>query len=133
MSLTHIKVGDLIAIPVSNRSFVNTPHVNHEIYRVIKRTATQAEIAKNDFRGSSIRIRVADGKVIGGRDYIRALEATPELIAQHKAQTEIRRRHIVSTRNLEDLRLALDRRTLTTAQIEALAAAWEHIQNTEKR
>lgn len=126
MNLTHIKVGDLIAIPAYNRSFGSTPHVGHEIYRVIKRTATQAEAVKNELGGSGIRIRVADGKVIG-EDYIRAVEATTELIAQHKTQADIRRRHIESECKLEDLVLALTRRKLTTDQLEALAASWDQI------
>lgn len=127
MNLTHIQPGDLIAVPINNtnRWDRRTPKIEHEIYRVTKRTATQAEAVR--IHGSiTIRIRVADGKVIG-QDYTRAIEATPELVARHKAQTEHRQRHIVAKRMLEDLERALTRSQLTTVQLEALAEAWEQV------
>lgn len=127
MNLEHIKVDDVIAVPASNiRWDRRTPPVEHEIYRVTKRTATQAEAVR--LHGSiTIRIRVADGKVIG-QDYTRAIKATPELVARHEAQIEHRQRHLTAERALDDLEHALAHRTLTTVQLEALAEVWEQVQ-----
>lgn len=126
MNLTHIQVDDVIAVPASHANrWTRTPHIEHEIYRVTKRTATQAEAVR--LHGSlTIRVRVADGKVIG-RDYTRAIEATPELVARHCDQTDLWQRHLVAERKLEDLKRALNRSQLTTVQLEALAEAWEQI------
>lgn len=128
MNLTHIQPGDLIAVPASNTNrWTRTPLIEHEIYRVIKRTATQAKAIR--INGSmTICIRVADGKVIG-QDYTRAVEVTPELVARHCEQTDLRQRHLVAERALEDLEHPLIRRKLTIDQLEALAEAWEQIKD----
>ena len=126
MNLTHIQVGYLVAVPTfhANR-WTRTPQIEHEIYRVTKRTETQAQAETLTGR-ATIRIRVADGKVIG-ENYKRAIEATPELVARHEAQIEHRKRHLVAERKLEDLEQALLRRMLTTVQLEAIAEAWEQV------
>lgn len=126
MNLTHIQVGDLIATRNMRNSFQNrTPQIEHTIYRVTKRTPTQAQ-AQTLHGTTTIRIRVADGKVIG-KDYTWAIRADDEMLARHEAQIEHRQRHLAAERVLEDLEHALTRRKLTTVQLEALAEAWEQI------
>lgn len=124
--LTHIQVGDTIATHNMRRSFAGTtPQVEHTIYRVTKRTPTQAEAAM--LTGSAtIRVRVADGKVIG-KEYVWAISADDEMLARHEAQIEHRQRHLVAERMLIDLEHALTRRKLTTVQLEALVEAWEQV------
>ena len=124
--LRDIQPDDLIAIPICNHSWGNTPHVGHEIFRVIKRTATQAQAVKVTSGGSVVRIRVADGKVLGSRIYSRAKRASPELVAEVEAQSDLRRRHFIACNKLHDLDSSSMRR-LNTAQLEALADAWERV------
>lgn len=126
--LTHIQVGDTIATHnMRSRLSAYTPHIEHQIYRVTKRTATQAEAFEIESGSSaSIRVRVSDGKVIG-KDYTWAISADAEMVARHEAQVGFRQRYHEAARKLIDLEHALTRRKLTTVQLEALAEAWEQV------
>lgn len=123
---THLQPGDHIAVAVSGRVWPShTPQITHRIYRVTKRTPTQAEAVNIHGDSHSIRVRASDGKVIG-EDYVRATIATPELIEQHHQQVALRDRWYATNNRLDDL-TEVNLRKLTLEQREALADAWERV------
>ncbi len=126
-NLTRIQPGDLIAASNTARNWGCAPSISHILYRVTKRTPTQAEAVNVHHERLTIRVRVSDGKIIGV-DYIKAVVATPEIIAQHNAQVEARNRWIKAKRRLEDLEgTRLAQLGLTVEQMEVLADAWERV------
>jgi predicted DNA-binding transcriptional regulator len=79
MNLIHLKPGDKIAIPIHARS---QPHVQHEVLTITRTTATQ--IVAETRHGLVFRSLRADGRLVC--DHVYAVEATPELLAEHKKE-----------------------------------------------
>lgn len=127
--LTNIKPGDLVAIPSRSQTTFghkHAPEVDHVIYRVTRRTPKQAKVCKID-GVYEIAIRVSDGYVIGENGYMVAQYATPEIVATHEAQIKLHLRYFAAKTKTEHLEKRLKLNLLTTAQLEALAEAWERI------
>jgi hypothetical protein len=125
-NLTHIKPGDKLAL--RNSSTWGATATTYAMLTVLRTTATQA-VATYDGRPSSpeLRIRLSDGRVIG-KDYTRAVEATPYLLAQHSAETSMLKRRREAVKALETLiDKPMHRLNLTVEQMERLAAAWAEI------
>lgn len=125
-NLTHLNIGDHIATKAKNNGLSSyRPQITRQLWKVEKKTATQ--MTCRAFGGREIRVRITDGKIIG-QDYSYAEEATPEMIDTYKAQQQEFNRYITAERQLDSL---IDKPAhqlkLTTAQIEALAAAWVSI------
>lgn len=126
-NLSHLGPGDNLAIKNHQRWMgheSNEPRVAYKLLTVTRTTATLIE-AENS--GRSLKIRKADGKLVG-QDYEYAIEATPELIAEHRQQVEVFNRHQSAAIQLADL-YGKERHqlNLTTEQSEALATAWESV------
>lgn len=129
MSLTHIKPGDKLAIPADSRAWSHVPHVTNHIVLINRVTATQ--LVGSWINGSEVRVNRETGKVIG-RDYARAKEVTPEIMAQHKAEVDECQRWRTAVTNTNDLiGRPLHQLKLTTAQLERLAAAWAEVKAME--
>lgn len=125
----NIQPGDLIAASNTARNWGGyAPSISHILYRVTKRTPTQAEAVNVHNERLTIRVRVSDGKIIGEDYYRRAVVATPEIIAQHNAEVAARNRWGETANRLRDLNgSSLIRLGLTVEQMEALADAWERV------
>ena len=89
--LTHLKPGDKIAINNRGNSFrSHIPNVSYELFTITRTTETQI-VAKNK-NGNEARFRRKDGAQVG-ENYINAVEATPDLLEDYKAQvSELKRR-----------------------------------------
>ena len=126
--LSHLKVGDTIAIPNTERNWrSNTPPITHRLYRVTKRTPTQAEAVNVHDEHRVVRVRVSDGKQIG-KNYSRAVAATPDIIAQHNTEVAALNRWNKARARLGDLEgTQLRRHDLTIEQMEVLADAWDRV------
>ena len=127
-NLTHIQPGDLIAASNTARNWgYAAPSISHILYRVTKRTPTQAEAVNVHNERLTIRVRVSDGKILG-QDYCKVVFATPEIIAQHNAEVAARNRWGETANRLRDLvGSSLIRLGLTVEQMEVLADAWERV------
>lgn len=124
MNLTHIKPGDKLAIPC-RRALSHVPHVSHDIVPVHRITATQLVGVWSN--GSEVRVNRETGKILGGIPG-RAIEATPELLAQNEAEvSENHRWHIAAINTRDLIGKDLHQLKLTTAQLERLAAAWAEV------
>ena len=124
--MIDLKPGDLIAVPNDERPWAGIPVVSHRLYRVTRRTAAQAEAESIDTH-RTIRVRVKDGKVIG-KDYTRAVVATPQIVEEHNDQVRTLKRWLDATKRLEDLDGKNIRRLgLSIEQMDALADAWDQI------
>lgn len=123
MNLNNLKVGDKIAIPSMGRSFSSTvPRIDYEIFAVTRKTQSLLFVEHQD--GRLRRIRIKDGKRIGD-DYVYAVEATPELIAEHQSQVDELERYRQAASSLDDLMgRPLHRLALSLEQTERLADAW---------
>ena len=126
-NLVNIQPGDLIAASNTARTWGKAPAIQHLLYRVTKRTPTQAEAVNVHNELFKIRVRVSDGKIIGEDYYRKAVVATPEIIAQHNAEVAARNRRIKAQRRLEDLDTRMAKLGLTVEQMEVLADAWERV------
>lgn len=123
-TLTHIKPGDTIATANRHHAFgVNVPRVNHQLWLVTKRTATQI-VAEND--NQELRARASDGKVVG-ETWAYAIEATPELIAKTENEQALLNRYYEASHACDELFQPSHRLNLTVPQLEALAKAWAKI------
>lgn len=125
--LTHLNIGDYVAT-TGERDGLSSfrPQVTHNLWQIQKKTTTQmtCQIVGGT---REIKVRIADGKIIG-QNYRNAIEATPEIIAARNEQARERNRYIKAERDLDDLiGKGLHLLNLSTAQIEALAAAWVKI------
>lgn len=119
----NVKVGDSLAVK-SDSDWGCYPKIAHRIFGVTKRTTTQL-VAKLD--RAEIRVRTSDGKILG-ENYKYAEIATPELLAQNKAEREQRERFAVAARACGDLiGKELHQLKLSVAQLERLAEAWSEI------
>ena len=124
-NLARIQPGDLIAASNTARNWGYAPSISHILYRVTKRTPTQAEAVHVQNERLTIRFRVSDGKIIGQDYYRTVVFATPEIVAQHNAEVAARNRWAKARSRLEDLE---DRHSrLTVDQMEVLADAWERV------
>ena len=131
-TLTHIQVGDLIAETNKERNWGDAPPITQHLYRVTKRTPTQAEAVNVHHKHLTIRVRVSDGKIIG-TDYSTAVFATPEIIAQHNAQVAALNRWREARSRLQDLEgRYLHQLRLTVEQMEVLAEAWERVKSMDQ-
>lgn len=125
--LTRLQPGDLIAIPNRNRDWTNKPTIRHHIYRISKRTTTQAEATNIHATHMSVKVRVSDGKLVG-QNYVYAIEATPDLMAQHNKEVAALKRHNAARDRLSDLGgKHLHQLKLSAEQMEVLADAWERV------
>jgi len=126
-NLVNIQPGDLVADNTSVRTWGNAPAIKHVLYRVTKRTPTQAEAVNVHNERLTIRVRVSDGKILG-QDHRKVVFATPEIVAQHNAEVAARNRWNETANRLRDLdgssRIRLG---LTVEQMEVLADAWERV------
>lgn len=125
--LSHIKPGDTLATGNRQRWIgheSNEPRVAYNLLPVTRTTATMIEAESS---GRPIKIRKADGKLVG-HDYTYAIEATPELIAEHRQQVTMYNRYRSAAIQLADLYgKACHQLNLTTEQSEALATAWDSV------
>lgn len=126
--LTHLQPGDIIAIPDNERSWIDPPKIRHRLYRVTKRTPTQAQAANIHCpEGPTIRVHIGNGRLVG-ESYTYAMQATPEVIAQHEQEVAARRRWSAVRSRLMDLQgKHLHQLKLNTEQMEVLAEAWERV------
>lgn len=125
MNLTHLNPGDKIAIKSRDSSWRGVPRVSHAILTITKTTATQ--IAAENQYGYEVRVRRDDGKKIG-EEYVYAVEATPEMLAEHDKQVAELNRWRAASKATDDLiGKELHQLKLTTAQLERLSAAWAEI------
>ena len=123
----NIQPGDLIAASNTARNWRNAPSISHILYRVTKRTPTQAEAVNVHNERLTIRVRVSDGKILG-QDHRKVVFATPEIVAQHNAEVAARNRWGEAANRLRDLDgSSLIRLGLTVEQMEVLADAWERV------
>lgn len=126
MNLTHLNPGDKIAIKSRDSNWRGVPRVSHEILTITKTTATQI-VAKNQHGYYEVRVRRDDGKKIG-EDYVYAVEATPEMLAENDKQVAELNRWRAAKEATDDLiGKELHQLKLNTAQLERLAAAWAEI------
>lgn len=125
--LTHLKPGDKIAFSSRANSWrSHIPLVSHELFTITKTTPTQ--IAAKNEHGHEARVRRSDGALIGGR-YSGAIEATPDLIAEHEEQVSMHTRWNEAQKATDSLiGKELHQLKLTTDQLERLAIAWAEIQ-----
>lgn len=124
--ITHLKPGDKIAINNRGNSFgSHIPNVSYELFTITRTTETQI-VAKNK-NGNEARFRRKDGAQVG-ENYINAVEATPDLLEEHKAQVaELKRWRAASDATCSLIGKELHQLKLTTEQLERLAIAWAEI------
>lgn len=128
--LSHLKIGDHVAMPPESRRQRGdpTPYVEHRLYQVTSKSPKQLRITNVHNASKVESVRQADGVVIGGRFREHAIEATPEIIERYQAQCAARARYNEALRGLTDL-LGREQHQLklTTAQLEHLARAWAEV------
>lgn len=121
---TPIQPGTVLAIP-NTPTVRHWPRVEHSLLTVSRVTATQAIAV--DGRGKEVRIRLKDLYLVG-ESYTRAVIATDEMQVEHAAQTQELARFYAAVKKTNDLiDHPLHILKLNTAQLEALATAWESI------
>ena len=125
--LTHLKPGDKIALRSRANSLrSHIPLVSHELFTITKTTPTQ--IAAKNEHGHEARFRRKDGAQVG-ESYINAVETTPDLLEEHKAQVaELKRWRAARDATDSLIGKELHQLKLTTDQLERLAIAWAEIQ-----
>lgn len=127
--LSNIKPGDKLAIISHSNRYMDrgAPHVTHVIFTVERKTQTQIVLSRGPNSSEAARVRIKDACVIG-KPYTKAVEATPEILAEHKAQVEALRHYRMTTSVLSDLMgKQLHQLNLSIQQIEHLAKAWEEV------
>lgn len=128
IAITHTVPGYRLA--VKNRSSAWSPHptVTHLVYEVKRATATQVVASNIHNPDDEIRVRIADGRIIGktglcGTDF--AIDITPEIMAQHDDEVALRRRWIAALRRVSEVEVAINRHALSIEQMEVIATAYE--------
>ena len=125
--LSHLKAGGMIAIDNKDRNWGSAPYITRRLYRVTKRTPTQAEAVNGHHEHLTIRVLVSGGKVIGDK-WVCAIVATPEIIERHNAEVAARNRWNKARARLGDLvGTHLHQLNLSVEQMEVLADAWGRV------
>lgn len=125
---SNIQPGTVLYLRARN-PISHYPQVSHRLYTVSRVTPTQA-IAVGD--SGEIRVRLSDLKVIG-EDYCTAGIASDELQARHAAEVQLLERFRAAHRLVADLiGKEMHQLKLSTAQLEALAAAWVQVKSMGK-
>lgn len=125
VDISHIKIGDTLALSERDRSWAPSP--SHRLLSVFRVTATQVCCTDDRTGAGEWRFRKSDGRLIG-EDYVYAEIATPELIASVKDQRERLARHRKAREAVNDLEgKHLHQLHLSLEQLEALAMAWTTI------
>lgn len=125
VDLSHIKVGDKLALSERNRWQEHAP--THRLLIVERVTATQVCCLNAHGGGGEWRFRKSDGKQIG-ENYRYAEIVTPDLAADIDAKQNAYLRDRAARNLLNDLEgKHLHQLKLTLEQTEALAMAWTAI------
>ena len=121
-----VQVGDLLYMR-TNGGWHHGPKVLFKLYKVVRKTKTQL-IVFGQFLHSEIRVRIEDGRVIGGSRYSYMSVVTPEIRAEYEEQVSAFKRYRGAEIACADLFMKdLVNLKLTVEQLEALGKAWTEI------
>lgn len=119
-----IRPGTVLAAAHRHYQSKHVPHITHDLYTVSRLTPTQA-VAVGE--AGEIRVRLNNLRVVGTA-FARIAVATPEIRERNAAEKAELQRWNAACRLLADLvGKELHQLNLSTAQLEALAQAWQHV------
>lgn len=87
-SLANVKPGDELYIQNSERAWGGERVIPYGVFTVERLTATQI-VTKNQY-GREARIRIDDGRLVGGSSFYRAQVPTPEMVAEQVKAVQVR-------------------------------------------